>query len=56
MSRDGPQSHVKAVDEARAETTPFLNGFSKRSAFKRDYNGAMLQELNNVQAKYRDED
>lgn len=54
MSRD-PQAHVKTVDEAMAETTLFLNGFSKMSAFKRDYNGAMLKELEEVQKKYSGE-
>lgn len=55
MTRDDPQGHNKTVDEAMAETTLFLNGFSKMSAFARDYNDAMLQELNNVQSKYQSE-
>jgi hypothetical protein len=45
----------KTVSEAMEETTQFLNGFSRTSAFKSGVDKAILKELDDVQAKYKEE-
>jgi hypothetical protein len=49
------EAEDKTVSEAMEETTLFLNGFSRTSAFKPGVDEAILKELDDVQAKYKKE-
>jgi hypothetical protein len=55
LTRDERDRRSNAIEIAMAETTQYLNGFSKRSAFKRDYHELLLRELGDVHAKYATE-
>jgi hypothetical protein len=45
----------KTVSEAMEETTLYLNGFSRTSAFKPGVDKDILKELDDVQAKYKEQ-
>jgi hypothetical protein len=55
LTRDERERRPNVLEITMAETTSYLNGFSKMSAFRRDYNEILLRELNDVQAKYATE-